>query len=74
MKAHTNKLASDRPKTIQCPCGVEETLSLYVYAHWNEVLHYTCPKCSRKAKILSGRATFTKRPPRKPKTAAEKKK
>lgn len=39
---------------IKCDCGHFEKFGLYVHAHWNDILTYTCEKCGNKCDIRRG--------------------
>jgi len=41
-------------KGFTCKCGQYEEFGLYVAAHWDEVLIFTCPSCQRQYKVLRG--------------------
>ena len=44
------------PKGFKCGCKQEHRFPLYVYAHWDEELKFTCDKCQRVYLIYHGRA------------------
>ncbi len=45
---------------FKCKCGEQHNFTPYVYAHWTEMLVFTCPKCDRKSHIRNGIATPAK--------------
>lgn len=36
---------ADEPKGVTCKCGEFTPFSMWVYAHWQERLTFTCPGC-----------------------------
>jgi len=44
----------EQNKGVQCRCGKFTPFSLYVYAHWDIPLLFTCPDCEVKYNILAG--------------------
>lgn len=50
---------SDLTKGFTCECGKYEKYSVYVYAHWDVKLIFTC-ECGIKYSIIKGRATKQK--------------
>lgn len=44
-----------------CQCGEYHEFSIWVHAHWNELLTFTCPTCNAKYDILRGIAMLDKR-------------
>jgi transcription elongation factor Elf1 len=53
---------SKLPKGFTCRCGRYEEFSVYVYAHWNEELKFTCEKCGRVYAVYAGQARLTYTP------------
>jgi hypothetical protein len=47
------KKEKDLPKGWQCDCGVYNKFPLYVYAHWDTPLMFTCI-CGRGYEVLHG--------------------
>ena len=45
------------PKGIDCECGEHSAFSVWVYAHWDEDLIFTCDKCKKKYALKRGVAT-----------------
>lgn len=53
---------STKPKGFTCKgCGTEHVFPLYVYAHWNESLLFTCPKCSLQYNVRAGVAAAVRK-------------
>lgn len=56
------------PKGFTCVCGEYHKFPVYVFAHWQERLIYTCKKCGACYGVLGGRARIKrgkeKGPPR----------
>lgn len=50
---------------VTCSCGHYEPFSVYVHAHWDERLTYTCDKCQAVYNVRAGRVTPVRKPPRK---------
>jgi len=48
---------SELPKGFTCGCGEYHAFVPYVYAHWDIVLNFECPKCKRKYSIRAGHAS-----------------
>ena len=48
-------------KGFTCKCGKYHAFSVYVYAHWQETLIYTCPKCGERYEVCEGIASITPR-------------
>jgi hypothetical protein len=42
------------PKGFTCDCGAVHGFPPYVYAHWDEILQFTCPNCERTYEVLHG--------------------
>jgi hypothetical protein len=47
---------STYPKGFTCKCGEFHLYPLCVYAHWREVLDFTCPKCNAQYSVMFGNA------------------
>lgn len=47
------------PKGFVCRCGKQHRFSLWVYAHFDEQLEFTCPDCGCKFNVWQGVATLT---------------
>lgn len=47
-------------KGFTCECGNVVEYPAYVYAHWDEILDYNCPKCRRQYVIIRGIAALRK--------------
>lgn len=43
-------------KGFKCKCGRYEKFSAYVYAHTQDSLVFTCPKCKKRYEILDAQA------------------
>lgn len=43
------------PKGFKCKCGKSHRFALYVYAHWNDELKFSC-ECGRVYRICCGEA------------------
>lgn len=54
------RVAQELVKGFRCRCGEYHRFPPYVYAHWNIILTFTCPKCNRKCEILQGQVTYSK--------------
>lgn len=48
------------PEGFTCKCGFVVKYPAYVYAHWRDVLIYTCEGCGKKYSIVCGTAKATK--------------
>ena len=50
------KLLKDKKLTkgFVCQCGQEHLFPVYVFAHWDDLLVFKCPECSRSYEIVSG--------------------
>jgi hypothetical protein len=44
----------NEPIGNECDCGTIHKWPLYVFAHFDEELCFTCPECNRQCTILSG--------------------
>lgn len=42
---------------FKCECGETHVYPAYVYAHWNEEMLFTCPKCKVQYSIIQGIAS-----------------
>lgn len=45
-------------KGFICVCGKEHNYPVYVFAHYDVELTFTCPGCNKEYDILSGVATL----------------
>lgn len=50
-------MKEELPKGFACECGKEHRFPLYVYAHWSNVLNFTCPDCGATYAIVRGYAS-----------------
>lgn len=48
-------------KGFTCKCGRYEEFGLYVAAHWDEQLIFTCPDCEKRYKVLRGIAKLIRK-------------
>ena len=46
---------SDKPEGVKCACGEFTPFHVWVYAHWNQRIEFTCPKCKAKYSVLRGK-------------------
>ena len=45
---------------VQCDCGKYTPFSSWVYAHWDNVAEFTCPKCNKRYTIFQGKVKLEK--------------
>lgn len=48
------------PNGFICNCGLNINYPLYVYAHWNNEIFFTCPECKRIYQINRGVSILVK--------------
>ena len=50
---------NELPKGFTCECGRYHEFDMYYFAHFDEVMIYTCPDCEQKYNLLRGKAVKT---------------
>lgn len=41
-------------KGVQCECGEFTPFTSWIFAHWDIVSEFTCPKCDRRYELFQG--------------------
>jgi len=41
-------------KEVNCICGETTPFSSWVFAHWDNIIEFDCPKCDKRYTILRG--------------------
>lgn len=60
------------PKGVTCKCGEFTPFHVWVYAHMNIEIEFTCPKCGTKYTVFDGYAEEQDEPTRKTRTRRNK--
>ncbi len=47
---------AELPKGFKCKCGKFHRFHVWVYAHWRELLDFTCDECGQKYTVVMGHA------------------
>lgn len=47
-------MKKEKQKGIKCECGKFTPFTSWVFAHWNIVSEFACPKCDRRYTIFKG--------------------
>jgi len=49
-------MKTQNQKGVQCECGEFTPFTSWVFAHWDIVSEFACPKCDRRYTIFQGQA------------------